>query len=70
MPEIIYICFLFVPFVYIEYEIMLYFILRYLKILVAIFLFEHASTFLTSLSPLKEYEMWLFLVHILFVCFF
>ena len=46
------------------------FILRYLKILVAFFLFEFTSTLPTSLSPLKEHEMRLFLVHILFVCFF
>ena len=44
------------------------FILPYLKILVAFFLFE--STLPTSPSPLKEHQMWLFLVHILFVCFF
>ena len=44
--------------------------LHYLKILVAFFLFVSASTPLTSFNPLKEYKVWLFLVHILFVCFF
>ena len=33
------------------------------------FLFESVSTFLTSPSPLKEHEMWLFLVLVLFICF-
>ena len=46
------------------------FILPYLKISIAFFLFESASTLPTSPSPLKEHQMWLFLVHILFVCFF
>ena len=35
-----------------------------------LFLFESASTFPTGPSPLKEHEVWLFLVHVLFVCFF
>ena len=45
------------------------FILRYLNILVAFFLFEYTSTLPISPSPLKEHEMRLFLVRILFVCF-
>ena len=35
-----------------------------------IFFIESAYSFPTSPSPLKELEMWLHFIHILFVCFF